>query len=357
MHMTTRRAVPAPSSGALAAAGIGWSRSHPTSAGRGRAKASVVFRGGAVLTFDAPDGAGHLRGHPRRPHRVHRVGRRASADLIGPATEIIDLARDEPMMPGIHDAHMHPALGGLGAPARAAWTTRQLTLDEMRDIIAGCLQQTHDEEPDGWLDRQLLGLPGDPATRAPFPTKSRPRTSWTRRGPILVLFARRTHRARRTRERSSWRAITASTPDPPDGHDRPRRRTASRPDCSRTRRSVWSSNIIPDPTGGAERSSALRAAIKSDEPRGHHVVHERQLGRESTLAAAANAARGAGRLTVAGAARVDWSTSHRPRGSRTTLLGTLDAMRAPYVGGLLSAPTVEDVPRRRDREARRTRPR
>ena len=311
MRISTRRAFLA-KSGALAAVGL----AGPGAIQRalaGTAKASVVFRGGAVLTFD------HLTEPATcvaiRDDIIVYIGSDDGvADLIGPATEIIDLA-GRTMMPGIHDSHMHPLSAGWGFRSCSLYYA-QLTLDEMRDIIAGCLQQTHDEEPDGWLivkywDYQAIQPPGTVPEKRDLDVLDTAR-------PIIV-HSLDGHTALVNSRALELAGITAATPDPPDGHivhDENGEPTGLLQDAA----VGLVGDIIPDPDRGAERQGAPRRD-QADEPPGHHVVHGRELGR-GTLAAAANL-REAGRLSVR--AQLALLVTSTDLEDPDTLLGTLDA--------------------------------
>ncbi|HUF48080.1 MAG TPA: amidohydrolase [Vicinamibacterales bacterium] len=108
------------------------------------APADLVFRGGAIRTME-----------PARPTaeavavrdgRIVHVGTAAeAARLVGPATEVVDLA-GRLLLPGFHDTHVHPVSGGIELgecdlnPAG--------TLADLERIIAACVAR----EPDAaWL--------------------------------------------------------------------------------------------------------------------------------------------------------------------------------------------------------------
>jgi predicted amidohydrolase YtcJ len=105
--------------------------------------ADVVFTGGPVFTADSvrsrTSGVAVIDG------RIAAVGADAVAELVGPATEVVDLA-GRLLIPGMQDAHIHPVGGGMellrcdlsgaGSPA------------EYCDVIAG-YAANHHEEP--WI--------------------------------------------------------------------------------------------------------------------------------------------------------------------------------------------------------------
>ena len=83
--------------------------------------ADLVFTGGPVYTVDPARSwasAVAVSGG-----RITAVGRhRDVEDLIGPATEVVDLA-GKLLLPGFQDSHVHPVLGGT--------TLRQCDLHEL----------------------------------------------------------------------------------------------------------------------------------------------------------------------------------------------------------------------------------
>ena len=91
-------------SGVLAAAGV-VSPAAMQRALAGTADASFVFRNGVILTFDVRDVPATCAAV--RDDLIIYVGTDEGADdLIGPATEVINL-KGRTLMPGIQDAHMH----------------------------------------------------------------------------------------------------------------------------------------------------------------------------------------------------------------------------------------------------------
>lgn len=198
MPATTRRQF-LRRSGALAAAGI-VSPSAIQRALAAASDASFVLRNGAVLTFDG-------RKDPAtcvaiRDDLIVYVGSDAgAADLIGPATEVIDL-RGRTVMPGIQDGHMHPLSAGQSLQ-QCSLNYLPLTLDQMRARITVCLDQTRRRSPTAGFGS------GSGTTRRssrPGPSPRRPTsTCWTRH--VLSWSTRSTDTQRsRTPERSSSRA-------------------------------------------------------------------------------------------------------------------------------------------------------
>ncbi|MGW9210661.1 amidohydrolase [Embleya sp. NPDC055664] len=88
--------------------------------------ADVVFRGGAVHTIDAV--RRRATAVAVRDGRIVAVGHDPDVrDLIGPRTDVIDLA-GRALVPGFQDAHVHPALAGM--------TLIRCDLSEARDADA-----------------------------------------------------------------------------------------------------------------------------------------------------------------------------------------------------------------------------
>ncbi len=325
--MTTRRQF-LRRSGALAAAGM----VSPAAIQRALAassEASFVFRNGAVLTV-AP------RNEPAtcvavRDDLIVYVGSDAGAqDLIGPGTEVIDL-KGRTVMPGIQDAHMHPLSAGQSL-RQCSLEYRQLTIDQMRDRITVCLEQTKEEEPDGWLevnywDYQAIQPPGTVPSKADLDALDTAR-------PILV-YSLDGHTALANSRALEVAGVTASTPDPPDGtiiRDATGEPTGLLEDSA----IGLVSNLIPAPSV-EQNARALRAALRRMNRVGITSFMNASSG-EDHLAAAA-ALRDAGRLTARG--QFALTISSQDLEDPATLLGSLEAMRAPYVGGLLTAPTVK----------------
>jgi predicted amidohydrolase YtcJ len=96
------------------------------------------------------------------------------------------------------------------------------------------------------------------------------------------------------------------------------------------------SGVIPDPSL-EQNAKALRAALRRMNRLGITSFMNASSGEESLAAAAS--LRDAGRLTAR--AQYALTVSAEEFEDPATLIASLEAMRAPYVGGLLSAPTVK----------------
>jgi len=181
-------------------------------------QAEVVFAGGAIYTADAsrrrmtaataPDG---------RPAssvavvsgRITAVGAAADPhiqELIGPATEIVDL-RGRALLPGFQDAHVHPAFAGvtmIGCNLIGA-----MSLDEALERIAA-YGQAHPEREwiagSGW---RMEWFPGG--------TPDRHALDKVTHGRPAYLSNRDGHGAWANSRALELAGIDARTPDPADG--------------------------------------------------------------------------------------------------------------------------------------------
>ncbi len=84
----------------------------PTPSAKTSPRADIVFRHGAVYTEDSA--RSWAEGVAVSNGRIVGVGGdREMADWIGPQTLVVDLA-GRMLLPGFHDSHVHPILGGIG---------------------------------------------------------------------------------------------------------------------------------------------------------------------------------------------------------------------------------------------------
>ena len=177
-------------------------------------------------------------------------------------------------MPGIQDGHMHPLSAGQSL-TQCSLEYKQLTLDQMRDRISVCLDATKRGRARRVAARPVLGLPGHPAA-GNGPLEGGPGRPQRRRGPSWCTRStgiRRFAELPRARDRGRDGRDTGSTGR--DHHPRRERR------ADRTPRGLGGRvgrQPHPGADGGAERALAPSRAPQ-DEPVGHHVLHERQLGR------------------------------------------------------------------------------
>jgi predicted amidohydrolase YtcJ len=325
MGRSTRRRFLA-QSGALAAAGL----ISPAAIGRALARgsaATTVFRGGPVLTWDDA----RATAVAVRDGVIVYVGDDAGVDgLVSSTTEVIDLA-GRLLMPGIHDAHNHALSAGRGL-AQCSLDYEPLTIPQMRDRIQRCLDQTRSEEPDGWLrvrywDYQAIQPPGTVPTRQDLDELDTTR-------PIIV-HSLDGHSALANSRALELANITASTPDPPDGHivrDADGEPTGLLQDDA----IGLVTSVIPPPSVTQDARS-LRAAIKRMNRAGITSYMDASAD-ESELAAGANL-RDAGRHTIR--AQMAVYVSSDDLADPATLIPHLQQLRAQYAGGMLQIPTIK----------------
>jgi predicted amidohydrolase YtcJ len=134
---------------ALTLAGAWLVGSTATATYSATAPADVAYRNGYVYTVDAQDSVQQalavLNG------RIVYVGNEAGVDTyIGKRTQVIDL-HGRMLMPGLVDGHMHPMMGGASL-LKCNLSYGRFTIEQMQARIQKCLDQTHNREPDGWLE-------------------------------------------------------------------------------------------------------------------------------------------------------------------------------------------------------------
>src|SRR6188508_1766743 len=155
-------------------------------------EADVVFTGGRVVTMAGDD----AEAVAVRDGRISYAGTAAGVrERIGPGTEVVDLA-GRMLMPGIHDAHLHPLSGGvvLSRPTLDyARLDKAAFLDAMRGLIAGDANRGADE----WMAVDLW----DATAMDEQPTRADLDALPTER-PILVV---------------ALDGVAAGTEDPPGG--------------------------------------------------------------------------------------------------------------------------------------------
>ncbi|QEV20849.1 amidohydrolase [Streptomyces alboniger] len=192
--------------GALGAAGV--SAASPAR----RRSAALVLHNARVFT-----GAS---GSPRaeavavgRDGRILAVGAgRAVRRFIGRDTDVVD-ARGGTVMSGIHDGHAHP-MDAASRSLRPSLAGAEQTVDQLRKTLTGFLEDSADQEPDGWLvveDWNPIGL----LPRGTAPHHSMLDALPTRR-PI-VLRGGDGHNLWANRRALDIAKVTASTPDPAGG--------------------------------------------------------------------------------------------------------------------------------------------
>ncbi len=168
--------------------------------------ADIVLAGGRVVTMAGPD----AEAVAVRDGRIAAVG---SVDdirpSIGPGTEVVDLV-GRMLMPGIHDAHLHPLSGGV-VLQRPTLDYRPLDKPAFLDTLRGLIGREPESAGDDWMTVDLwdaTAMPEQP-TRADLdalPTE-RPLLVVSLDGHIAVANSRALALA----------GVAAGTPDPAGG--------------------------------------------------------------------------------------------------------------------------------------------
>ena len=111
--------------------------------------ADSVYERGFVYTVDAKDSVHSALAV--RDGKIIYVGNDAGVKKYkGRSTQVIDL-KGRMLMPGLVDGHMHPLQGGAHL-LQCNLQYEALTIEQFQSKIQACLDKTHDQEPDGWLD-------------------------------------------------------------------------------------------------------------------------------------------------------------------------------------------------------------
>jgi predicted amidohydrolase YtcJ len=110
--------------------------------------ADAVYQHGYVYTVDAQDSVQQALA-VRQGAIVYVGGDAGVKPFIGKNTHITDL-HGRVLMPGLVDGHMHPLDGG-AVLLNCNLNYERLTVAQMQVKIQGCLDQSKDKEPAGWL--------------------------------------------------------------------------------------------------------------------------------------------------------------------------------------------------------------
>jgi predicted amidohydrolase YtcJ len=111
--------------------------------------ADRLYRNGKIFTADAHGSI--VQAMAIRKGRIIYVGsNEAAAPFIGPSTQVVDL-HGRFLMPGLIDGHMHPLEAGEKLQ-KCSLNYESLTVAEMQQRVQSCLDQTRQQEPDGWLE-------------------------------------------------------------------------------------------------------------------------------------------------------------------------------------------------------------
>ncbi|MFE4250073.1 amidohydrolase [Streptomyces sp. NPDC056910] len=168
------------------------------------APADLVFTGGPVHTFSPA--RSRATSVAVRGERIVAVGRDEVRQLVGPATEVVDL-KGKLLIPGFQDAHAHPVGGGL--ELGQCDLSGATTLDEYRRRISAYAQAHLDTEwitGGGW---SMEAFPGGLPTAAELDALVPDRPAY---------LVNRDHHGAWVNSRALQAAgIDARTPDPADG--------------------------------------------------------------------------------------------------------------------------------------------
>ena len=266
--------------------------------------------------------------------RIAYVGADAGARAhAGPGTEVIDLG-GRTVLPGIHDAHLHPLSGGqlLASP----------TLDYRRLGKAAFL-----EAMAGLLARAPGPTAGSSSTCGTPPrwTRSRAKEDLDALGggaPDPRRLARRPHRAGEL-ARARARRRDAATPDPPGGVIV--RDAAGEPTGILLDHALdLVARHVPAPTA-AEDAAALRAAHEALAAQGVTSYLDASAGRTELAAVAALSDAGGLLVRPSAAILVSPELAEDP----AAMLAQLEALRAEFARPGRHAAHRQAVPRRRDR--------
>lgn len=166
--------------------------------------ADLAFIGGPVFTASTVRSRTHAVAV--RGDRIVATGERAVRELIGPGTEVVDLA-GRMLVPGFQDAHVHPVSGGL--ELLRCDLNEGRTVEEYLATIARYAAEHPDDEwilGGGW---SMSAFPGGTPTAAVLDAvvSDRPVFLPNRDGHGAWVNSRALERA----------GIDAQTPDPADG--------------------------------------------------------------------------------------------------------------------------------------------
>ncbi|MGW6482978.1 amidohydrolase [Streptomyces sp. NPDC055059] len=168
------------------------------------APADLVFTGGPVHTFSPA--RSRATSVAVRGERIVAVGHDEVRELVGPATEVVDL-KGKLLIPGFQDAHAHPVGGGL--ELGQCDLSGATTLDEYRSRISAYAQAHPDTEwitGGGW---SMEAFPGGLPTAAELDALVPDRPAY---------LVNRDHHGAWVNSRALQAAgIDARTPDPADG--------------------------------------------------------------------------------------------------------------------------------------------
>lgn len=166
--------------------------------------ADTVLINGGIYTVDTE--RNWAEAAAIRAGEIIAVGENVEIEaMIGPATQIIDL--DGLMaLPGFHDAHVHPTMGGQGL--LGCNLEEESSVDAIIEKVSACAAET----TDGWLqghafDLALFGQDGPHKSLLDAVSAERP----------IILWGSDGHNAWANSKALELAGITAESPDPPLG--------------------------------------------------------------------------------------------------------------------------------------------
>ncbi|REK91404.1 amidohydrolase [Streptomyces inhibens] len=291
----------------------------------GNGPADLVFLSGPVHTVDPA--RSRASAVAVRGDRIVAVGHDAEVrDLIGPATDVVDL-RGKLLIPGFQDAHVHPVGGGLEL-AQCDLSAAE-TADAYRELI-GRYAAAHPQAPwitgGGW---SLEAFPGGMPTREFLDALVPDRP---------VFLVNRDHHGGWANSVALERAgLTSRTPDPADG--RIERDADGRPTGMLQEGAMQLvADLIPQPSL-AEQTAGLLRAQRLLHGYGVTAWQDAMLGRAPGMVdtiPAYVAARREGKLTARVTGALWWD---RARGAEQ--IPELLEQRSVLTGGRLRATSVK----------------
>ena len=173
--------------------------------------ADAVYRSGYVYTVDAKDSV--QQALAVRDGKIVYVGTDMGVkSFIGKDTKVTDL-QGRMLMPGLIDGHMHPLAGGT-VLLKCNLNYERLTIAQMQAKVQQCLDQSKDQEPNGWLE--VVNWFQEAMLPAGTVTNSAVLDSLHTRRPIFVLSSFG-HTGLANSRALELAHVTASTPNPQGG--------------------------------------------------------------------------------------------------------------------------------------------
>ncbi|MFD4633053.1 amidohydrolase [Streptomyces sp. NPDC058284] len=202
--------------GVLAAAGavgLTATAAGPAAASSPRRSAALVVHNARVFTGTSDHGRQPEAVAVGRDGRILAVGTDAAVRrFAGRDTDVVD-ARGGTLMSGIHDGHAHP-MDAANRSLRPSLAGAEQSVEELRETLTGFLEDSAEQEPDGWLvveDWNPVGL---------LPHGTAPHHSLLDALPTRRPIALRGgdgHNLWANQRALDIAKITASTPDPVGG--------------------------------------------------------------------------------------------------------------------------------------------